>query len=175
VQTYGCAVLLAAAVTWCAGGAAAQHIEGALPHDFDEPIRLYTTALGPFTRPISSPNADARAYFNQGFQLMYAFARGEAGRSFREAQKARSGVRDLLLGRGVGMEPVSQRGAHSRARRARARGDSESAGGPAACERGREGADRRDGRPVPIRSFGPAAARSGVCRRNGRRGRQLPG
>jgi len=87
VQTYGCAVLLAAAVTWCAGGAAAQHIEGALPHDFDEPIRLYTTALGPFTRPISSPNADARAYFNQGFQLMYAFARGEAGRSFREAQK----------------------------------------------------------------------------------------
>jgi tetratricopeptide (TPR) repeat protein len=80
-------LVLAAAVTWCAGGAAAQHIEGSLPHDFDEPIRLYTTALGTFTRPISSTNADARAYFNQGFQLMYAFARSEAGRSFREAQK----------------------------------------------------------------------------------------
>lgn len=71
----------------CGAVVAAQHVEGSLPHDFDEPIRLYTTALGTFTRPISSPNADARAYFNQGFQLMYAFARAEAGRSFRESQK----------------------------------------------------------------------------------------
>lgn len=71
-------------------GAAAvrgQHVEGSLPHDFDEPIRLYTSALGSFTRPISSANAAAQAYFNQGFQLMYAFARVEAGRSFREAQR----------------------------------------------------------------------------------------
>jgi tetratricopeptide (TPR) repeat protein len=65
----------------------AQHVEGALPHDFDEPIRLYTVGLGKFTRPISSSNAEAQAYFNQGFQLMYAFAKVEAGRSFREAQK----------------------------------------------------------------------------------------
>jgi tetratricopeptide (TPR) repeat protein len=64
-----------------------QHAEGALPHDFDEPIRLYTVGLGTFTRPISSPNSEAQAYFNQGFQLMYGFARSEAGRSFREAQK----------------------------------------------------------------------------------------
>jgi len=65
----------------------AQHHEGALPHDFDEPIRLYTTGLGTFTRPISSKNAEAQEYFNQGFRLMYAFARAEAGRSFREAEK----------------------------------------------------------------------------------------
>jgi tetratricopeptide (TPR) repeat protein len=65
----------------------AQHAEGSLPHDFDEPIRLYTTGLGTFTRPISSSNTEAQAYFNQGFQLMYGFARAEAGRSFREAQK----------------------------------------------------------------------------------------
>jgi tetratricopeptide (TPR) repeat protein len=65
----------------------AQHAEGSLPHDFNEPIRLYTTALGTFTRPISSTSAEAQAYFNQGFQLMYGFARAEAGRSFREAQK----------------------------------------------------------------------------------------
>jgi tetratricopeptide (TPR) repeat protein len=64
-----------------------QHVEGSLPHDFDEPIRLYTVGLGTFTRPISSSNAEARAYFNQGFQLMYGFAKAEAGRSFREAQK----------------------------------------------------------------------------------------
>ena len=30
---------------------------------------------GTFKRPISSTNAEAQAYFNQGFQLMYAFAR----------------------------------------------------------------------------------------------------
>ena len=67
--------------------AVAQHVEGSLPHDFDEAIRLYTVGLGTFTRPISGSNADAQAYFNQGFQLMYGFAKAEAGRSFREAQK----------------------------------------------------------------------------------------
>ena len=66
---------------------AQQHAEGALPHDFDEPIRLYTVGLGTFTRPISSKSAEAQAYFNQGFQLMYGFARAEAGRSFREAER----------------------------------------------------------------------------------------
>jgi len=67
--------------------AAAQHHERPLPADFNEPIRLYTVGLGKFSRPISSSNAEAKAYFNQGFQLMYAFAKEEAGRSFREAQK----------------------------------------------------------------------------------------
>ncbi len=65
----------------------AQHGEGSLPHDFDEPIRLYTVGLGTFARPIASPNPEAQAYFNQGFQLMYAFAKREAGRSFREAER----------------------------------------------------------------------------------------
>ena len=65
----------------------AQHYEHPLPADFNESIRLYTTGLGTFTRPISTSNAEAQAYFNQGFQLMYAFAKVEAGRSFREAQK----------------------------------------------------------------------------------------
>lgn len=65
----------------------AQHYEHPLPADFNEPIRLYTTGPGTFTRPISSSNAEAQAYFNQGFQLMYGFAKAEAGRSFREAQK----------------------------------------------------------------------------------------
>ena len=39
-----------------------------------------------FTRPISSRNSEAQAFFNQGFQLTYAFARPEAVRSFREAE-----------------------------------------------------------------------------------------
>ena len=71
----------------CAPVATAQHHENALPRDFDQPIALYQSGLGTFMRPISSRNSDAQAYFNQGFQLMYAFAKTEAGRSFREAQK----------------------------------------------------------------------------------------
>jgi tetratricopeptide (TPR) repeat protein len=82
-------LLLAVALEFYSGQrepALAQHVEGSLPHDFDEPIRLYTVGLGTFTRSISSSNAEAQAYFNQGFQLMYGFAKVEAGRSFREAQ-----------------------------------------------------------------------------------------
>ena len=60
---------------------------GGLPKQLDEPMKLFTTALGPFTRPISSTNPEAQAYFNQGFQMMYAFAKMDATRSFREAWK----------------------------------------------------------------------------------------
>jgi tetratricopeptide (TPR) repeat protein len=67
--------------------ASAQHYEHPLPPDFNDPIRLFETGLGTLTRPISSVNREAQAYFTQGFQLMYAFAKAEAGRSFREAQK----------------------------------------------------------------------------------------
>jgi hypothetical protein len=38
-----------------------------------------------FSRKISTPNAEAQAYFDQGFQLMYSFGKYEAIRSFREA------------------------------------------------------------------------------------------
>ena len=50
-----------------------------------QPIELYKTGLGTFTRPISSSNKEAQAFFDQGFQMMYAFAKPEAIRSFREA------------------------------------------------------------------------------------------
>jgi tetratricopeptide (TPR) repeat protein len=74
-------------VLFAALSAAAQHEERTRPADFDQPIRLYPVGLGTSNRSISSQNADARAYFNQGVQLMYAFAKAEAGRSFREAQR----------------------------------------------------------------------------------------
>ncbi|MEZ5317944.1 MAG: hypothetical protein R2752_11135 [Vicinamibacterales bacterium] len=67
---------------------AGDHDMAALPASVRDPIPLYTTGLGPFTRPISSTNARAQAYFTQGFQMMYAFAKPEAIRSFREAWKA---------------------------------------------------------------------------------------
>ena len=90
-QTWLPSLLIAIAILCGAApstlSAAPQHDEHALPENFDAPIRLYTGALGKFTRPISSKNAQAQAYFSQGFQLMYAFAKVEAGRSFREAQR----------------------------------------------------------------------------------------
>jgi len=51
------------------------------------PIDIYKSGLGTFKRTISSSNTEAQAFFNQGFQMMYAFAKPEAIRSFREAWK----------------------------------------------------------------------------------------
>ena len=66
-------------------GLSAQDSE--LPDNFSEPLPLYSKALGSFERPISSRNEEAQAYFNQGFQMMYAFAKMDAVRSFRESWK----------------------------------------------------------------------------------------
>jgi len=66
--------------------AESQMDHAAPPAAFNGRIALYKTAMGPFKRPISSPNSEAQAFFNQGFQLTYAFARPEAVRSFREAE-----------------------------------------------------------------------------------------
>ena len=61
--------------------------EAELPEAFQATFPLYTEALGPFTRAISTGSVDAQAYFDQGFQMMYAFAKMEAARSFRESWK----------------------------------------------------------------------------------------
>lgn len=70
-------------------GASAQHDEASSPlaKRIAEPIPLYTVALGSFTRPISSTNKEAQEFFDQGFQMMYAFDKMAAVRSFREAWK----------------------------------------------------------------------------------------
>ena len=67
--------------------AAQEATDASLPESFDEPMPLRTSSLGSFTRAISSDNAEAKQFFVQGFQLMYAFAKVDAARSFREAQK----------------------------------------------------------------------------------------
>ena len=54
---------------------------------YTQPIDVFKNGLGSFTRPISSTSKEAQAYFDQGFQMMYAFAKPEAVRSFREAWK----------------------------------------------------------------------------------------
>jgi len=60
---------------------------GPLPPYAAEPMPLYKAALSSLSWKISSPNAEAQAYFDQGFQLVYSFAKYEAVRSFREASK----------------------------------------------------------------------------------------
>lgn len=57
------------------------------PEGFDEPMPLYEKALGPFDRPVTTTSAEAQAYMQQGFQMMYAFAHEEAPRAFREAHR----------------------------------------------------------------------------------------
>jgi tetratricopeptide (TPR) repeat protein len=60
---------------------------GPLPKYVADPIPLYTAALGPFHRKISTSNDEAQKFFDQGFQMMYAFAKLDAVRSFRESWK----------------------------------------------------------------------------------------
>jgi tetratricopeptide (TPR) repeat protein len=73
---------------------------GELPAYVAEPIELHPKALGPFTRPISSSNAEAQAFFDQGMQMMYAFARLDAIRSFRESWKRDPGCAICYWGEG---------------------------------------------------------------------------
>ena len=78
-------------VSACLAAAASPRAQGQQPRSlfdrYTEPIQLYTTGLGTFTKPMSSTNREAQAFFDQGFQMMYAFAKPEAIRSFREAWK----------------------------------------------------------------------------------------
>jgi tetratricopeptide (TPR) repeat protein len=82
------AAVLAMSVLGVALPAAAQTAQPRSLYDrYTEPIRLFTTGLGTFTKPISSTSKEAQAFFDQGFQMMYAFAKQDAVRSFREAWK----------------------------------------------------------------------------------------
>ena len=82
--------LVAIVLAWTAGAAAAQPQPSGsppLPPFLAQPIPLHKAALGTFSRKISSSNVEVQAYFDQGFQLMYSFAKYDAIRSFREAWK----------------------------------------------------------------------------------------
>jgi tetratricopeptide (TPR) repeat protein len=83
-------VLAAAGAVATAGAVAAAQSEQSrpIPVRYREPIQLYSVGLGKFSRKISSSNPEAQAFFNQGFQMMYSFAKPEAVRSFRAAWKA---------------------------------------------------------------------------------------
>jgi len=58
-----------------------------LMKQLEQPMPHLPESLGPFTHAISSKSTEAQAFFDQGFQMRYAFGRTEAIRSFREAWK----------------------------------------------------------------------------------------
>lgn len=58
------------------------------PDSFNEPMELFPEAMGDFHWEISSDNELAQEYFNQGFQLMYSFAKDDAARSFQASHLA---------------------------------------------------------------------------------------
>ena len=78
--------LLLAATALLATSTAAQDVD--YPEAFDEPMALHPESMGDFHFPISSDSDLAQQYFDQGFQLMYAFAKLDAARSFHAAQQA---------------------------------------------------------------------------------------
>ena len=65
--------------------ASAQHGGHGAATDTAAPMRVHTEALGSFTRPARSDVPEVQAFFDQGWQLKYAFATDQAARSFREA------------------------------------------------------------------------------------------
>lgn len=73
-------------VSLFAGQALAQEVD--YPDSFAEPIGLHPESMGNFHYPISSDVELAQQYFDQGWQLMYAFAKEEAARSFFAAHEA---------------------------------------------------------------------------------------
>lgn len=75
-----------AAMALLATSSAAQEVD--YPDEFNEPMGLYPESMGDFHYPISSASELAQQYFDQGFQLMYAFAKLEAARSFHAAHQA---------------------------------------------------------------------------------------
>jgi len=82
------AAVLAVGCVYFALSAAAQTPPPRSLYDrYTEPIQIFKSGLGTFTKPMSSTNNEAQSFFDQGFQMMYSFAKSEAVRSFREAWK----------------------------------------------------------------------------------------
>ena len=100
------AIVIAALCTLASSSA---QQEPTYPNDFLNPMPLVESAMGDFHFEITSNSELAQRYFNQGFQLMYAFAKIDSARSFREASKGGPNVRNMLLGRVLGMGLIFKR------------------------------------------------------------------
>ena len=83
---YGALILRCVAISSLLLPVNAQEIT--YPDSFNEPMQLFDEALGDFHFAISSGSERAQAYFDQGFQLMYSFAKNDAARSFQASHLA---------------------------------------------------------------------------------------
>ncbi len=81
------AILAVAGICFAVSAAAQTPPRRSLYDRYTEPIQIFKSGLGTFTKPMSSKNKEAQAFFDQGFQMMYSFAKAEAVRSFRESWK----------------------------------------------------------------------------------------
>jgi len=81
-------LIIAAFASGLWGAVSAQPLPAdALAAMLAEPMPRVPAALGSFSHQISSESPEVQAYFDQGYQLMYAYGKYEAVRSFREAHK----------------------------------------------------------------------------------------
>src|SRR5690606_31734835 len=84
-QLLGAAVIVAA--LWVPGLLSAQHDHPEQEGGAAAEMPLLTKVTGPYSRPITTSNPLAQAYFDQGMQMVYAFTYSVAIRSFQEAQR----------------------------------------------------------------------------------------
>ncbi len=70
-----------------------------------ERIPLYRAGLGPLSRRVDTVDPGAQAYFDQGLQLMYAFAVDEGYRSFVEAARHDPDCAMCVWGQAWGLGP----------------------------------------------------------------------
>jgi tetratricopeptide (TPR) repeat protein len=82
-----CCPMVLAALWAATARAQATPTPQTLQQRYTAPIELFKNGLGAFSKPISTTNKEAQAFFDQGFQMMYSFAKPEAVRSFRESWK----------------------------------------------------------------------------------------
>ena len=75
-------VLLALAMALCAPGFAQEHENAVAAKNKTATLM---TGLGDWRHPVSTKNAQAQAFFDQGLRLIYAFNHDEAARSFQRA------------------------------------------------------------------------------------------
>src|SRR5256885_3438168 len=82
-----CAALLLALLAFCVPAVAQEHTEHAATKPVAATPKRVTlmAGLGNWHHPVSTKNAQAQAFFDQGLRLIYAFNHDEAARSFQHA------------------------------------------------------------------------------------------
>ena len=94
-----------------AGWAQESHLDapGEIPKYVRDPIPLYTTGLGPFHRPISSQERRSAGLLRPGLPDDVRVRAARRHPLVPRSVEARPRVRDLLLGRGLGVGLVPER------------------------------------------------------------------